>query len=312
MKMKHILGTVTIVVIIGGTIYAIKKNKDLQKTEDGEISLKEAKEIVAEREAFDNAHSKDEIIFTAGPITVNNVPTSFELHEIEELDDEEMQILKEGVRETASFEANNDIDEEDFDDDDIEGPTINDNVIGIFTEEDRTLRYEPSSLDALKQFKRMELADLGYNSETYQTMLRLFDFPFKPINDGDNVLYTQIIDYRVQFFGFGSNWSQHITFADVILHYARAAQFNCDETVEYWVDYFLEFNDLYYQYSSSTIDVAINTLNAHQYFNEERQTFGLFGLTRESMDQAIKLANRNFDSSVTYEIEFNEFLKSII
>lgn len=330
MKMKHILGTVTIVAIVGGTIYAIKKSKDMQKAEAQEITLEEAKEIVAEKE-FDKAYYKqfdDVVHFTVG---------------VKPLDEEEMDILKDGVREAASFTRSNMMDEkyfgEDFDEavdearemaeynrsfmppnydeeeldtDNIEGPSIDDNDIGTFTEEDRKLRYEPSSMDALKQFKRMELAELVHNSDVYQTMLRLYDFPFEPTNDGDDMLRTQIIDYRVQFFGFGSKWAQKVTFADVVMHYARNAQFNCDETVAYWVEYFLDFNDLWYQYSSASIDATINTLNAHQYFNDERQTFGLFGLTRNAMDQAIKIANRNIDRSVTYEIEFQEFLKSLL
>lgn len=340
MKLSHIMGTVTIIAIVGGTIYAIKKHKDLEKSKGEEISLAEAREIVAKEES----NREDEIHFTVGPIVVDGIPTSFELddvkeltendisqldrtrqkhvlnggsmEEVEELTEEEMEILKDGVREMASWNRSFMPDDEEEDYEEIEGPIIDeeidDSVIGRFKEEDRTLRCEPSSIDALKQYKRMELADLGYNSEVYQTMLRLFDFPFEPQNDGDHMLLTQIIDYRVQFFGFGSKWAKEVTFAEVILHYAKSAQFNCDETVEYWVNYFLEFNDLYYQYSSGVLDAAINTLNAHQYFNEERQTFGLFGLTRQYMDQAIKNASRNFDNSVTYEIEFQEFLKSVL
>lgn len=305
MKLSHIMGTVTIIAIVGGTIYAIKKHKDLQKIEGEEITLAEARDILAQKQAGESVHFVVDID---------------EVTETQPLDEKEMYILKEGVRETAdfnrSFEPYDDDEEEEYLVDDIEGPSIEEEIddsdIGRFTEEDRKLRYEPSSLEALKQYKRMELADLNYNDETYQTMLRLFDFPFEPQNDGDHMLRTQIIDYRVQFFGFSSKWVQDITFADVILHYARNAQFNCDETVAYWIEYFLDFNDLYYQYSSNALEAAINTLNAHQYFNEERQTFGLFGLTRNSMDQAIKNASRNFDNSVTYEIEFNEFLKSIL
>jgi hypothetical protein len=316
MKLRHILGTVTIVAIAGGTIYAIKKSKDLKKAEGEEITLAEAKEIVAEREAAEGfeksykEHFGDDIKFA--PRFEDEVMTSVSAY------------AQADVKATHAIYA--DLEDDEDIDETIEGPSIEDDFkpqfqpvaeetdddIGIFTEEDRTLRYEPSSVDALKQFKRMELADLVHNDDTYQTLLRLFDFPFLPQNDGDEMLRTQLIDYRVQFFGFGSKWAQRITFADVILHYARAAEFNQGESVGYWVDYFLEFNDLWHQYSSQALDLAIDTLNKHKYFNEERATFGLFGLTRESMDQAIKIANRNIDRSVTYEIEFNEFLKSCL
>lgn len=314
MKLKQVLGTVTIIAIAGGTIYAIKKSKDAKKIEEQEITLEEAREIVKERE-FNQAYAEqfDDVERGEG---IHFFVDIDEVTEVQPLDEEEMYILKEGVRESASFSSSFDEEEEeDYIDENIEGPGIDesdDNNIGQFTEEDRKLRYEPSTMDALKQFKRMELAELAHDTDVYQTMLRLFDFPFQPTNDGDDMLRTQIIDYRVQFFGFGSRWVKQVTFADVILHYARSAHFNCDESIGYWVDYFLGFNDLWYQYSSSAIDASINTLNAHQYYNDERQTFGLFGLTRNAMNQAIQIANRNIDRSVTYEIEFNEFLKSCL
>lgn len=332
MNLKQTLGTVTIVAIVGGTIYAIKKSKDAKKVEEQEITLAEAKEIVKERQAgqeetvtwrqsFEATKDIDEL--TDEEIELLNKHSLNEEEYFGEDFDEAMDDAREMAEHNRSFMPPNyeeedeitleDVMDEDWKiDENTDGPDIeeSDDDIGIFTEEDRTLRHEPSSMDALKQYKRMELAELAHNGDVYQTMLRLYDFPFQPQNDGDALLRTQIIDYRVQFFGFGSRWAQQVTFADVINHYARLAQFNCDETVGYWVEYFLEFNDLYYAFSGSSIDASINTLNAHQYFNDERQTFGLFGLTRQSMDQAIKLASRNIDSSVTYEIEFQEFLKS--
>lgn len=316
MKLNQVLGTVTIVAIVGCTVYGIKKSKDAKKLEEQEITLAEAKEIVKERqfeEAYAEQFVKEETVTWR---------QSFEATKDidEDLTEEEIELLnKHSLNEEELEEDEEEITLEDVMDEDwnidenTDGPDIeeeSDDNIGVFTEEDRTLRHEPSSMDALKQYKRMELAELAHNGDVYQTMLRLYDFPFQPTNDGDELLRTQIIDYRVQFFGFGSRWSQQVTFADVINHYARHAHFNCDETVGYWVEYFLEFNDLYYAFSGSAIDASINTLNAHQYFNDERQTFGLFGLTRNSMDNAIKLASRNIDSSVTYEIEFQEFLKS--
>src|SRR5205085_4452626 len=136
-----------------------------------------------------------------------------------------------------------------------------------------------------------------------QTLTNLFNFPFKPQNDGDHDLYTKVIDYRVQFFGFGSRWSKEVTIADVILYFARNAEFNVGESVRYWAEYFLEFNDLDFTQPSYIIDERLNELNSHTYFNEERATFGLFGLSRVAMDSAINIANRNIDRSVTYEIE---------
>lgn len=314
MNMKHILGTVTILVIIGGTVYAIKKAKDQEKTEGEEISLAEAKKMVADRqvtgdfdEEFDTYFEKDK----SNVVILDNNILPIDL----------VEYSKEDVRITArlynALEELTEDEEEDYEDIDetIEGPMIEPGESSAYIkpiEEDEELRYEPNSKDARNQFIKMELAEWVPLEDTYATLLKLYEFPFKPQNDGDDMLRTQIIDFRAQFFGYGSKWTQEVTVADIIIHYAKAAEFNIGESVRYWVEYFLEFNELDFTQSSRHIDSVLNALNSHTYFNEERQTFGLFGLSRNYMDQAIKIANRNIDGSVTYEIEFNEFLKSCL
>jgi hypothetical protein len=292
-KWRHFWGTVTIVAIVGGTIYAIKKSKDAEKTEGEEISLEEAKDIVARgqiNEEVDAPKVRRLVATSAIPYagdTVINADT----------------IIRGDIVESV---ANHDVlsDEEEEDEEILEEDEP--------TEEDGELRYDPNSKEALNQYIRMELAEWRPLEDSHQTMVKLFDFPFRPMNDGDDILRSQIADFRAQFFGTDSRWANEVTIADIILHYARAAEFNCGESVKYWVEYFLDFNELDFTMSSHEIDEMIQRLNSHTYFNEERQTFGLFGLTRDSMDQAIRIANRNVDRSVTYEHEFNEFLKSCL
>lgn len=296
MNLRYILGTVTIVVIIGGTIYAIKKSKDAEKLEGEEITVEEAKAMVA-RGRVAEAESTYEKTYGFNPGDEEDrkvVKVRAVTEECEEDLDEDIEEIIDDSREMAEYNAS------------FVNATRDNN------EEEEELRYEPNSMDARNQFIKMELAEWRPLEDVYQTMMKLFDFPFNPQNDGDDMLRTQIIDYRVQFFGFGSKWSKEVTIADVILHYARSAEFNCGEDLRYWVAYFLDFNELDFTMASHEIDEVLSRLNSHTYFNEERQTFGLFGLTRESMDQAIRIANRNIDRSVTYELEFNEFLKSTL
>jgi hypothetical protein len=285
MNVKYILGTITIATIIGGTIYMIKKSKDLEAIEEGEITLAEARSIVAEKETK-SVTTNSQTDMKKAVISARKTAYDEEIDEEEEEEDEETDI--EVIDECESYA--------------YEKPT----------EEDAELRYEPSSRDARNQFIRMELAEWVPLEDVYQTLLNLFEFPFNPINDGDRDLKTRIIDYRAQFFGFDSKWTREVTIADIILHYARLAEFNGGESVRYWAEYFLDFNEFELMTPSHVIDKLLKSLNSHVYFNEERQTFGLFGLTSHSMDQAIKIANRNIDNSVTYEIEFNEFLKSCL
>lgn len=294
------MGTTTIVLIIGGTIYAIKKSKDMKKLEEEEISVEEARaEVEARRMAKmdENAEEFGEMMedlrgeadwnkgfmrgediveklkeakVTVGPIDVEGVPTSFEVEDMEPVEEEEE------------------------------------------SEEDDELRHDPNSTDAREQYIRMELAEWRPLDDTYQTLNNLFDFPFVPHNDGDHDLLTRIIDHRVQFFGFESKWAKEVTFADIILYYARQAEFNCGESVSYWAEYFLSLNELDHRYTNADLDDTIDQLNAHTYYNEHTKTYSLFGLSQDYMEQAVKIANMNVDSWVTYEIEFNEFLKSCL
>lgn len=311
-KWKYIFGTTTIVLIVGGTVYAIVKSKQAEKQQEQAISLEEAREMVEElRNRPGYTPLNTSIDKSIDLVREEAIPVKVvKLSEDEELEEDEIE--EELEEDDPLYDKYKRIDEY------TQGPTIeplNEFMYyeeGINPKEDKELRYEPNSVEAKHQFIRMELADWEPSHDVYRIMLQLFEFSFIPTTDGDEVLRTQIIDYKVQFFGFNSRWNQEISYADVILHYARSTEFNCGETVAYWVEYFLEYNEFNWDSTSEHIDTLLLRLNSHTYFNDERQTFGLFGLTRESMDQAIRIANRNIDRSVTYEIEFNEFLKSCL
>lgn len=306
-KWNYIFGTITITLIVGGTIYAIKKSKDAEKEEEEAISLDEAREMVRRQ------RESEEVKITNGPDNT----VHFEMQEVEIITgvDEEKEKLY--IAEEEEEEEN---DEYEDVDENTEGPSLTVEPLnefnyfeeGIDPKEDKELRHDPNSIEARDQYIRMELSDWEPGHPVYSTLIKMFEIPFIPTNDGDEMLRTQIIDHKVQFFGFISRWVKEVSFADVIFHYARSAEFECGESVQYWIEYFLDFNEFEWDGTSQQFDTLILRLNSHSYFNEERQTFGLFGLTRESMDQAIRIANRNIDRSVTYEIEFNEFLKTCI
>lgn len=321
-KLNYILGTVTITAIIGGTVYVIYKAKQAEKLEEDSITLEEAREIVAKQRKFDKG--EETVRFQQD---IEEVNESKPRHVVGPQKpkavkyDEDME-LDEGLEDLEDiYEVDGDplYDKYERVDENTPGPTVtplNDFMYyedGIDNpKEDKTLRFPNSSDEARHQFIRMELADWEPTHPVYRILIQLMEIPFIPTNDGDETLRTQIIDYKVQFFGWGSKWNREVSFADVILHYARSAEFNCEETVQYWVEYFLDFNEFEWDSTTHEMDKLVGRLNTHSYFNEERQTFGLFGITREHMDQAISIAQMNLDRSVTYEIEFQEFLKSCL
>lgn len=321
-RWDYIFGTVTITAIIGGTIYVIYKSKQADKLEEEAMTVEEAKELVKQHKKETQFDEGEETVIFESPI--EEVPNSDSLYVGEEPRKRPSSTEVDDIEYDPGMEEF--YNEEETDDpqyDKHERPTENYTVEplndfmyfedGVDAKEDKTLRFDKNSIDAKHQFIRMELAEWeSPTDDSYRILLQLMEVPFIPTNDGDEMLRTQIIDYKVQFFGFGSKWNREVSFGDVMLHYARLAEFNCGESVVYWIEYFLQFNDFYWDTTSQRMDMLVMRLNSHTYFNEERQTFGLFGLTRESMDSAIAQANRNLDRSVSYEIEFQEFLKSCL
>lgn len=309
-KWNYVFGAVTITAIIGGTVYVIIKSKQAEKLQENEITLAEAKDIVANKKKFEKG--EETVIFHAPIEEVVEDKRHIQAVKVSDME------YDEGIEELEALGDDPLYDKYERVDENTPGPTVEPlkdfmyEEEGVNPKEDTTLRFDKNSDEARHQFIRMELADWEFHHPVYRMLIQLMEIPFIPTNDGDEMLRTKIIDYKVQFFGFGSRWVREVSFADIILHYARNAAFNCGETVAYWTEYFFDFNEFTWDSTSAQMDMLTLRLNSHSYFNEERHTFGLFGLTRESMDQAIKIANMNLDRSVTYDIEFQEFLKSCL
>lgn len=310
---RYILGGVTMVVIIGGTIYAIKKAKDAEKQQEETITAEEAKRIVEEAKAQQTdeemAYSEQEANAYVDEIEHHKQILVRKLEEPEEEEIDEGELPDDPLRDDYPL-----IDEQ------IQGPKLTVEPLvdfyyveeGIDPKEDKELRYHPDSRDAKHQYIRMELADWSPMETPYKILLQLFEFPFIPTNEGDEILRSQIVDYKIQFFGENSKWVDEISFAEVVLHYARCAEFEFGDVVSEWATTFLLNAGFEWDFTSEQFDTTILQLNSHIHFNNERRTFGLFGLSRNHMDEAIRIANRKIDRSVTYEIEFNEFMKAYV
>lgn len=293
---KTVTGTITVLGIVGVTAYCIKKSLDAKKQAAESITVEEAmaevqakkelEEQLAETSATEEYEEDEDLPFiVAKPV--------FNIDEIEKV---KPTIIEGGE---LDFEYN-------F------VPVLDRPFSEVMTEEDNVLNYESNSKQARMQFIRMELAEWGALEETYSNMLHLFKIDFQPTNDGDWALRNTILDYRVQFFGFESKWSKEITMADVILHYARALQFECDETVSHWVEHILDYTGLDAYLTPEEREDKINRLNNHTFFNQETNTYGPFGLSEDEFRSAQFIAGRNIDDKVTYDIEFNEFLKTFL
>lgn len=209
--------------------------------------------------------------------------------------------------------------EERYDSGDTDGLRENMLEIGIdeyenpqeFTEEDEVLKHDPNSQEALEQFIAMNLAEWAPGSETYDTLVYLFTFPFAPRTEGDELLRLGLINDRMDFFGEESKWNNRVTYADVILHFAREIMFNVDGSIGFWVDLLLENVGITQFTSSATVDYILKELNNHTYMNDDTGMYGLFGLDDDGIDEAYVTADKQVNTDITYEIQFNEFLKRI-
>lgn len=350
-KANYILGAVTITLVIGGAVYFIKKSYDQKKIDEESMSVEDAMREVKAREEMveendieessalsgeeDFAEDLDRNIAQTGVKlreSIHNETARRLIRQMEEeslngdyvdsdtvsLDNEHMQNLILDARDEASYNAGYlrpNIEEMDDDFEDDEDETEDDllSVYNIGEEEDKVLRYEPNSLEALNQFKRMELAGWSPTSVEHSTLMRLFDFPFVPTIDGDVLLMERLIENRANFFGWNSRWTNEVSFADVILYYAKQTEFNIGEDVGYWVRLFLfDFNDFENIKSSREMDELIDSLNSHKHYNKSMNSYGLFGLSAQGYEDAVRIASGNIDQSLTYDIEFNEFLKGYL
>lgn len=344
---KNVIGVVTTVTILGVTVYVIKKYYDSKKQDEQAISLDDAKKIV---EAVDSGLTEDNVAIGYGgeiiydpDLTTHKDSIRFRLNDQDtemavELSEDDI----EGFKEDASADAYpkhssygsgpigikaSEIDEladtlvtnEEAAESawyETDDPQEVQDSKGYF-EEDKDviddLRYEPNSPEAREQYFNMELVVLGRDNDTRDIVSMLYDHEFVPMCDEDDNLKVRLIDHRIKFFGIASKWNRHVTFGDVIMYYGKSASFNCGNDVRYWVDYFLTCADLNnITLTSDEIDDRVRVLNTHNYFNEDMQSHGLFGLTSSQMTEAIVTSRNRIDVRVTYDIEFNQFIQGVV
>lgn len=286
MNTKKIMGIVTVSLIVGGTAYAIFKYKKGQN-EEAPITLEEARELVE--------------------ISRNRVQeTTATVAEAFGMTDEEIDELQDEARDEAGWNSSFAQPDYDF----YDGLEYNRPLSEYIKEEDKTLRFDPNTLQARDHFIKMELAELMPSTPEYQIMKRLFDFHFEPLCDGDDILYSQLADHRAEFFGPNSKWNDNVSMADILTHYARLSDFDLSGGVGMWLNTFVNNTSFYELASSVDFDIIIQHLNQHVYINPKTGLRGIFGLTEETFFFAIDMADNTIDGEVTYEIEYNMFLKT--
>lgn len=174
--------------------------------------------------------------------------------------------------------------------------------------EDEELRHDPNSREARDQFIRMKVAEWAPGDGAHDILMYLFTFPFTPTSEEDKLLRKVLMYNREEFFGSDSTWNSRITWGDVILHYAENLEFNLGHTVVYWAEFILDNMGINTMMSSETVDQLLEDLTNHTFWNDFDQ-FGLFGLDDDQLDNSYLIADDQVDPSLTFDIQFNEYLK---
>ena len=196
---------------------------------------------------------------------------------------------------------------DEYDEDDEYDIQEYENITGDIEEEEKLL-HDPDSLEARMQFIEMKLAEWPHEEGARLMLFNLFAFPFKPTNEEDKLLRKVLSYNREEFFGPDSKHNSEITWADVILHYAENLEFNLGGTINYWTEFMLDNMGIHRSMSSEAVDEMLADLENHTFWNED-DLFGLFGLDDDQLDDAYLIADDQVDPSLTFDIQFNEYLK---
>lgn len=210
--------------------------------------------------------------------------TEYELSE-EESEEMELELLE------SLNDSEMDFDEDDYVDDYMEeGVDI--------------LRFPPNSEDALIQYKEMRLAEFDTVSPAKRTLFQLFKVPFYPSTQYDSGVIEHIAEERGSFFGRDSLHNRDVSIAELILYFAKMADYDLDRGIEFWTNLILHNLDVSPDMGGASLGNVIDNLVNHTFAG--RFGYGMFALTDEGYD---KLLRFNQEGPITFLKQYNVFLE---
>ena len=168
---------------------------------------------------------------------------------------------------------------------------------------------DPNSSQALEQFINMNTADLQKGFGDDQMLRILFGIPFKPETTGDKVLYGALLASRLDFFGPESKWSNIVTWADVLIHYADKLDFEIGGGQSAWIHHFFEHLEFVPQMNREEMRFQLTNLTKHNFINHNTGLFGLFGLDDSGCLDLHCQLEYSVEKRYSFEMEFNSFIE---
>lgn len=168
------------------------------------------------------------------------------------------------------------------------------------------LRFPPNSEEALHQYKEMSLAEFDAMGPAKRALYMLFKVPYYPNNSQDGLVVSHIKESRLDFFSEDSVYvNEQVTIAELILYFAKMADYDMDKGIEYWSNQFLFNLDIVPGIDQNTLNNIIGALVSHTYIGE--MGYGLFGLDDEEYK---KVLNFNQLGPITFLKQYNVFLET--
>ena len=168
---------------------------------------------------------------------------------------------------------------------------------------------DPNSSYALEQFINMNTADLQKGCRDDQMLRVLFSIPFKPETTGDRVLYGALLASRLDFFGQDSKWSNIVTWADVVIHYANKLDFEIAGGISAWIHHFFEHLQFVPKMNREELKFQLSNLAKHNFINHNTGLFGLFGLDDSGCTDLHCQLEYSVEKRYSFEMEFNSFIE---
>lgn len=187
-------------------------------------------------------------------------------------------------------------DEEDDDDEPIDDE-----------EEVEELRFPPNSKEALEQYINMTLAEFQTGEEAFLIFRRLYNHKYRPKNQRDMVIYDYLVQDRVAFFGIDSVHNTEVSFAELLLYFARYCDFDLDGGVNSWGRQFLYNLDLRSNMGEIALDRIIEDVLRHSFVGHNG--YGIFGLKDEEYRHILSEVSNSTVNYMTFTAQYNTFLK---
>lgn len=165
---------------------------------------------------------------------------------------------------------------------------VNDDAFTPEEKEMEELRYPINSKEAFDQFKQIMLADFVRPSDAkYRDILMmLFDFKFTTQIEEDDSIIARCMDYRADFFGDESEWTEKCTVTDVIMDMARngAEDLGTDDipTIAKMIVKNLGITTQMDRFEVRRIIKDVETCD-YMFMDNGKTKFGMFGLTGHEM-----------------------------